>query len=185
MPRDAERVRISLQQAALELFAERGYDAVTGADIARRAGVTGRTFFRHFADKRDVLFGRDNELSDILVAAIAATPAGMRPWSRLLKAYQAAEPLFVAHRDVAVPRQRLIASSPTLQERAMAKTQMTIVALVIALENQGTPGDQARLLVPVAQAAANQAVTAWFQDGSIPLAEYLVQAFKRVHDLTV
>ena len=56
MPRNGEAVHRRLQQAALELFSERGYDQTTAAEIAARAGVTERTFFRHFADKREVLF---------------------------------------------------------------------------------------------------------------------------------
>jgi AcrR family transcriptional regulator len=56
MPRDAEKVRRRLQEAALKLFEERGYEQITAADIAAEAGVTQRTFFRHFPDKREVLF---------------------------------------------------------------------------------------------------------------------------------
>jgi len=69
-------VRLLLQEAALELYLERGYDKTTAGDIAARAGVTERTFFRHFADKREVFFDREAQLRDLLTGAVAAAPAG-------------------------------------------------------------------------------------------------------------
>ena len=64
-----------LQEAALALYAEHGFDQTTAAEIAERAGVTERTFFRHFADKREVLFGGSAELKERLVSAVAGAPA--------------------------------------------------------------------------------------------------------------
>ena len=63
------------EQAAIELFAERGFDATTVADIADRAGVTERTFFRHYADKREVLFAGEAELQSVFVDAVVHAPA--------------------------------------------------------------------------------------------------------------
>src|SRR5690348_17526879 len=73
-PNPSER----LAQAALELFAERGYENTTVIDIARRAGLTKSTFFRHFQDKREVLFG-DGTMTGWIVEAIAAAPATATP----------------------------------------------------------------------------------------------------------
>ena len=78
MPRSGDDARRRLQQAALELFRERGYEATTTAEIAARAGVTERTFFRHFADKREVLFEGPEILNRSLTAAIAAAPKNLR-----------------------------------------------------------------------------------------------------------
>ena len=68
MPRSGEQARRRLQQAALELYRAQGYDRTTTAEIAAQAGVTERTFFRHFADKREVLFDGEAVLRDILVS---------------------------------------------------------------------------------------------------------------------
>src|ERR1700753_3223479 len=64
-----------LQEAALDLYAERGFDQTTAAQIAARAGLTERTFFRHFADKREVLFGGSALLQERIVAGVANAPA--------------------------------------------------------------------------------------------------------------
>ena len=58
-----------LMQAALELYGERGFEQTTVAEIAQRAGLTERTFFRHFADKREVLFS--GEVDDLVLSALA------------------------------------------------------------------------------------------------------------------
>src|ERR1017187_7879014 len=68
-----------LQEAALALYSERGFDQTTAAQIAARAGLTERTFFRHFADKREVLFGGSALLQERIVAAVAGAPAADGP----------------------------------------------------------------------------------------------------------
>src|SRR5579871_1947436 len=122
MPRDGEKVRQSLQRAALELFKDRGYEQTTAAEIAARAGVTERTFFRHFADKRDVLFDGEAAFSEALMAAIINAPAALGPWQTLLVAFDSLKQMFVENPPTTEPRQQVIAATPTLQERAMAKS---------------------------------------------------------------
>src|SRR3954447_15095550 len=68
-----------LGQAAMELYAERGYEQTTVAEIAERAGLTARTFFRYFADKREVLFAGSDLLAERLVAALETAPASASP----------------------------------------------------------------------------------------------------------
>jgi AcrR family transcriptional regulator len=94
MPRSGEKVRRRLQQAALELYGERGYDQTTAAEIAAKAGVTERTFFRHFADKREVLFDGETLLSEVLTSAVRDAPVGFGPWDTLFRAFRSAEYLF-------------------------------------------------------------------------------------------
>src|ERR1700678_2062171 len=86
-------VRLRLQRAALELYAEHGYGRTTAADIAALAGVTERTYFRHFPDKREVLFDGDAELRSALAAAVAGAPAGLSPLPALLEAFRSAAPI--------------------------------------------------------------------------------------------
>src|SRR5579859_716772 len=68
-----------LEQAALQLFMERGFEQTTVAEIAQRAGLTERTFFRHFADKREVLFGGAGTLQELVVRNIAGAPESAAP----------------------------------------------------------------------------------------------------------
>src|SRR6201994_4478736 len=117
MPRNGEKVHRRLQGAALELFQERGYDQTTAASIAARAGVTERTFYRHFPDKRETLFDGQAALQETLIEAILAAPPETAPLRVLLDAFSAIEPLFEANRAFAAPRQAVIAATPALRER--------------------------------------------------------------------
>src|SRR5450432_2979364 len=123
MPRNGDEVRLRLQEAALELYLERGYDKTTTGDIAARAGVTERTFFRHFADKREVFFDGEATLRSVLVTTIAEAPSGLPPLSVLLAAFSAVVPIIEENRAVAEARAPVIGSTPALRERALAKTE--------------------------------------------------------------
>ena len=101
MPRDGEVVRRRLRQAALELFEARGYERTTSAEIAARAGVTERTFFRQFPDKREALFDGEGELAKVLVAAIQQAPSALGIWDVLLAAFQATVPFLVENQPFA------------------------------------------------------------------------------------
>src|SRR5271154_4684065 len=79
MTRWEPNARGRLEQAALDLYSERGYEQTTVAEIAKRAGLTERTFFRHFADKREVLFAGAGELQDSLVSAVVSMPGSVGP----------------------------------------------------------------------------------------------------------
>src|ERR1035441_9970668 len=94
-----------LERAALELYIERGFDQTTVAEIAARAGLTERTFFRHFADKREVLFAGAGELQDFLVSTLASTPDSAAPIDAVAAALEAAGALLQERRDYAGQRQ--------------------------------------------------------------------------------
>lgn len=183
MPRSGDEARRRLQEAALELYAERGYDATTTAEIAARAGVTERTFFRHFADKREVLFGGEAELRDTMVGAITEAPAGTAPLDLVVSAYLAAVPLFVAGRPVAERRARLIATAPALQERAHAKSAALADAVVSALVARDIPEPTARLAAQVGAAAFQRAGAQWYPEPSQDLAGLLRSAVDEVRGL--
>jgi AcrR family transcriptional regulator len=184
MPRSGEKVRRRLQQAALELFAERGYELTTAAEIAAKAGVTERTFFRHFADKREVLFGGETALGDTLNSAMREAPAELGPWDTLFRAFRSAERLFVENRSFAEPRHRIIDSNPALQERALAKTRSLIAGLASALRERGVADHEAMLAAQMGMAALGHAVACWFDDNSRDLGDHLAQAFGKVRDLS-
>jgi len=184
MPRDGEKVRKSLQWAALELFRERGYEETTAAEIAAKAGVTERTFFRHFPDKRDVLFHGEAEFSEALTAAIRSAPQSLGPWDTLFTAFSAVKHMFVENRPFTEPRQHVIAANPALQERAMAKTRSLITAVTSALSERGLTGSQAKLTAWMGIATFSYGVEAWFNDSSIDLSEHIAGAFKEAHNLS-
>jgi AcrR family transcriptional regulator len=184
MPRSGDKVRRRLQQAALELFGERGYELTTAAEIAAKAGVTERTFFRHFADKREVLFDGESVLSEALQIAVREAPTQLGPWDTLLRAFGSAEYLFVENRPFAEPRHRLIAGTPALQERALAKTRSLIAGLASALRERGIPEHEAVLAAQMGMAALAHAVARWFDEPCSNLSEHLSQAFLKVRDLS-
>ncbi|MET0955720.1 MAG: TetR family transcriptional regulator [Cryobacterium sp.] len=129
------RGRLTL--GALELFAERGYEQTTAAEIAERAGVTERTFFRHFPDKREVLFMGSKHLQERVVAAIMAAPPAMPPLDVVGVAMESAAAFLEEDRDYARKRWAVIASTPSLQERELLKMASLGAACAEALRARG------------------------------------------------
>lgn len=168
----------------MTLFQTRGYEQTTAADIAAEAGVTQRTFFRHFPDKREVLFDGEAEFIDLLTTGVLSAASGLGPWDTLLHACRSAEPLFVENRSFSAPRRLIIAANPALQERAQMKSQDVMAALALALGRRGVPDRSANLVAQMGMAAMGHAVAGWFEDGSTPLGAYIERAFRQVHDLS-
>jgi AcrR family transcriptional regulator len=184
VPRSGDKSRRRLQQAALELYIERGYDQTTATEIAARAGVTERTFFRHFPDKREVLFDQGTVLRDAVVRALAEAPAALRPFDALLRAFHSAEQFFEDNRPIAGPRQIVIANTPALQERELAKNAEMVAALADVLRRRGVEGRLATLAAEVGMAAFGHAYASWLEDGSVGFSAHLDRAFKQVRHLT-
>lgn len=184
MPRSGEDARRRLQQAALELFAERGYEAVTTAEIAARAGVTERTFFRHFADKREALFDGEEAFRDALSDGVAAAPAGLSPMAMLAFAFVAVLPILEANRGFSEPRAAVIAQNPALQERVLTKTAGLIEALAVSLGRRGVEIEAARLAAQVGMAAFAYAIRTWATDPDAGLETHLSRAFERLQGLS-
>lgn len=184
MPRNGEEVRRRLQLAALELYRERGYEETTAAEIAAKAGVTERTFFRHFPDKREVLFDGDTAFTEALANAVHEAPPSLGVWDTLFVAFNAVKQMFIENRPFTEPRQRVIASNPALQERAVAKTRAVTATLASALTARGIPSPQANLAAQMGMATLSHAVAAWFADGSIELGEHIARSFEEVRDLS-
>lgn len=141
-----------MMRAAIELFAERGFDKTTAGDIAERAGVTERTFFRHFADKREVLFAGSDVMERTAYDAITAAPADLTPLDAALTGMVAAGGLLADRHDHAVRRARIVAANPSLHERELLKLAALTEATVSALRGRG-------VTEPTAGLAAHSAVT--------------------------
>jgi AcrR family transcriptional regulator len=134
-----------LQQAASELFLDQGYDQTSVADIAARAGLTERTFFRHFVDKREVLFSGAAELQERLVQALDGLPPGLPPIEAVRTAVETMTTLFHGRRAFARERQRIIVEHPDLLERELIKRAHLTALLAQALERRGVPAASANL----------------------------------------
>ena len=177
MPRNGDEVRRLLQEAALELYLERGYDKTTAGDIAARAGFTERTFFRHFADKREVFFGGEAELRDLLTSAVAAVPAGIKPLPALRAAFHQAVPLIERNLPVTERRAPVIVATPALKERALAKNAALVTALTDALRARGVAEQLAGLCAQVGMDTYSIAIRRWRADPADDLHTHLDRAF--------
>ena len=145
MSRWEPNARGRLEQAALELFEERGFEQTTVADIADRAGLTKRTFFRHFADKREVLFAGGEEFQNVFVRSLAGAPASAPPLDAVGASLEAAGAMLQERHAFARRRQAVIASSPELQERERIKLASIAEALAATLRERGVAEPAASL----------------------------------------
>jgi AcrR family transcriptional regulator len=132
-------------QAAFELYGERGYEQTTVAEIAKRAGLTERTFFRHFADKREVLFAGADALREQLVSTVVEAPASLAPIDAAAAGLEAAGAFIQDGGELAQQRQAIIASSAELQERELIKLASLAAALADALRRRGVEDPAASL----------------------------------------
>jgi AcrR family transcriptional regulator len=151
-----------LQEAALALFSERGFDQTTAAEIAARAGVTERTFVRHFADKREVLFGGFALLQERIVSGVAGAPARDAPLEAVARGLDAAAAfLGEGRRDLTAQRQAVIASNPELRERELAKLAHYAAAVAAILRQRGVSALQATLAAEAGMAVLRVAIGSW------------------------
>ncbi|HEV8063945.1 MAG TPA: TetR family transcriptional regulator [Acidimicrobiales bacterium] len=161
-----------LQEAALALYSERGFDQTTAAQIAERAGLTERTFFRHFADKREVLFGGSARLQERIVAGVASAPAGDSALDAVARGLEEAAGLLGEfRRDLSRQRQAVIAANPELRERELAKLADYAAAVALALHHRGVGEPQATLAAEAGMTVLRLALQQWAgQDDGRPLA---------------
>ncbi|MGW4524583.1 TetR/AcrR family transcriptional regulator [Amycolatopsis sp. NPDC004378] len=184
MPRSGDEARRRLQQAALELYQERGFDRTTTAEIAARAGVTERTFFRHFPDKREVLFDGEATLRAELVKSVAGAPAGEPPLAVLLGAFRKSGRILEGNRSFAEPRLAVIAATPALRERDLAKAAAMADALAAALRERGVPVRLAALAAHIGWLTFHHAAGAWIEESARSLDEHLDEAFADLRGLS-
>jgi AcrR family transcriptional regulator len=170
-------VRVRLQRAALELYAERGFDRTTAADIAALAGVTERTYFRHFPDKREVIFDGDAETRAALVDAVSSAAAGLPPLPALLEAFLSVAPMLERDRPVKELRHRIVASTPELQERDLMKWALLTDAVTEALEQRAAPPGLASLAAACGTAVLTRARLQWLAGSQCDYATLLTDAF--------
>ncbi|MEU9789158.1 helix-turn-helix domain-containing protein [Streptomyces sparsogenes] len=164
MSRWEPNARGRLEQAALELYSERGYEQTTVAEIAKRAGLTERTFFRHFADKREVLFAGAASLEELLVATVAELPESASPIDAVTAALDAAAAAFGERRAHARKRQTVITANAVLKERELIKLASLSAALADTLRGRGVGEPAASLTAEVGVAVFKVAFERWIEE---------------------
>jgi AcrR family transcriptional regulator len=164
MSRWEPNARGRLEAAAMALYAERGFEQTTVAEIAARAGLTERTFFRHFTDKREVLFYGAPALQELLVSTVASAPDAAAPIDAVAAAVEAAAALLQERRDGARLRQAIIAANPELQERELIKLANLASALAGALRERGVSEPGASLTAEAGVAVFRIAFARWVGD---------------------
>ena len=162
MPRWDPQSEERLRSAAIELFLERGYENVTVAQIADRAGLTRRTFSRYFTDKRDVLFAGSERLPGLLAQALARADPELAPFDALITALADVGAVLGARvAPHAVQRREVIARSPELQERGRTKFAAVADALAAGLIQRGSDPASATLLADVGVAIFRSGFDRW------------------------
>ncbi|HEX3519508.1 MAG TPA: helix-turn-helix domain-containing protein [Solirubrobacteraceae bacterium] len=152
-----------LMQAAFELYHEHGFEQTTVAEIASRAGLTERTFFRHFADKREVLFAGADALTDLMVSTVVDAPASLMPIEAAAAGLEAAGALIQEGGELPQQRQAIIAASAELQERELIKLASLASALADALRARGVVEPAAILAAEAGIAVFKVAFGRWVQ----------------------
>jgi AcrR family transcriptional regulator len=166
MGRWEPNARGRLEKAAMELYGERGFDQATVAQIAERAGLTERTFFRHFADKPEVLFAGSGRLQELLVQTVADAPATATPIDAVAAGIEAIGTALQEGRGRAFARQRhsIVAASAELRERELNKMSSLAGALAETLRGRGVGQQAASLLAEIAIAVFRISFERWVSE---------------------
>lgn len=183
MGKHGKKMRQRLRQSALELYAGRGYDQTTTAQIATRAGVTERTFFRYFTDKREVLF-EEEALRDTLLDSMADAPTTLAPFGALIWAFSSTEALLEEHRASSELQLQIIAATPALQERHLAKLASLTANIASALQKRGIDDRESSFAAQVGMVAYGHAVVSWRENPSSTLGSHLLTAFDTLRALS-
>jgi AcrR family transcriptional regulator len=156
-----------LREAAITLFDEQGFEKTTVAQIAERAGMNRRTFFHHFADKREVVFAGQDTSEELIAAGIRDQPEAVDPLHAAVAGLvRAADTVYEQFREGAVLLGRVIAASPELQERELVKRAGLADRITAALRERGTAGPAAVVAAWTAVAVFFVARNRWNQPGN-------------------
>ena len=174
-----------LGKAAMELYTQQGFEPTTVAEIARRAGLTERTFFRHFADKREVLFAGAAQLQAIMVGALVNAPKDVAPIDAVTAGVEAAATA-LPDRAYARMRHALIAKNPILQERELIKMAALAAAFAESLRQRGVEEPAASLAAEAGIAVFRISFDRWVGgDGEPDLLELMREGFDELKLLSV
>jgi AcrR family transcriptional regulator len=184
MGRWEPNARGRLAQAALTLYAEQGFEQTTAAEIARLAGLKERSFFRHFADKREVLFYGTDSVRDLLVRAIAEAPSSAAPMDAVTAALRVVADMVQENPETARLRYAVVSASAELRERELIKLAELAAAMAGALRERGIPASAASLAAETGIAVYRVAFARWITDaGRQELQEILRESIEELRDV--
>jgi len=178
--------RERLQAAALELFTTRGFEHVTAAEIAQSVGLTERTFFRHFSDKREVLFYGQQQFLQAFVGGVDAAPPDASPLEVIASALHAAASFFPdERRPYSRMRQSVIDLNPALRERELHKLANLAATVAQALRARGIGEPAATLAAQSGATVFGIAFSQWIREGETrSLSDIASDVLHELHTLT-
>ena len=169
----------------MQLYVERGFEQTTVAEIAQLAGVTARTFFRYFADKREVLFAGSTDLQQRLVDALESTPGSAAPMEAVSAALAAAAQALGQHREYSRQRQSVINANADLRERELIKMASLSAALAEGLRRRGVDEPDASLAAEAGIVVLRVAFERWIsQQSDGELAQVMRESLDRLKTVT-
>jgi AcrR family transcriptional regulator len=172
-------------QAAITLFAEQGYQATTTVEIAERAGLTQRTFFRYFSDKREVLFSGSDELGHLWLEAVTAEPPETAALSVVTAGLDPVAEMFIERHDFARLRAGIIEANPELKERELIKLQALAGAIEAALIERGVSASAATLAAQAGVTVFHVAFASWVQQNDpIALKRFMDESLQELRSVT-
>jgi AcrR family transcriptional regulator len=175
-----------LAKAALVLYDDQGFENTTVAEIAEAAGVTERTFFRHFPDKREVLFAGGIDLGALAAEGVAAAPPGLAPLDAAMAGLNEFVAVIGGRHEFAARRRRIIDTNPELRERDLIKNAEMSATLAGALRDYGLEEESATLAAEAAVGVFRVAWDRWTANAEekTPLADLVAESLKRMRALT-
>ncbi len=174
-----------LAAAAITLFDEQGYEETTVAEIAAAADLTKRTFFRYFADKREVLFSGSHELEHRWLEAVAGAPEDADALAAATAGFDPVAEMFLERHQFAGIRSRIIASNAELQERELIKLQNLAASIASALVDRGVCANAAILASQAALTVFHVAFTRWVaQDDPAALRQLMDESLEELRAVT-
>ncbi len=186
MSRWEPNARDRLERAAVELFIEQGFAETTVPQITARAGLTTRTFFRHFADKREVLFARDEELPAVVAQIAADAPASLSPMMLIAHALETvAATRLEGQLAYLRTRRAVIQADEGLRERELRKLSALSDAISRGFRTRGLDEMTSMLAAQLAVTVFSVTISRWLdQDGEQPLSELVHDTLRALRSVT-
>jgi AcrR family transcriptional regulator len=171
-----------IEEVALDLMIDRGYDEISPEEIADASGVSRRTFFRHFPGGKEELVLRDfARRTELLHEALAARPPHEPALEALRQSVLASASSFDADREAALARARILESRPELFARMVAAQALDLDALVnlIAVRLAVDPSVDMRptILVSVSLTALTISLRIWMSGSARTMVDLVSEAF--------
>ncbi len=175
-----------MERAAIELFIEQGFAETTVPQITARAGLTTRTFFRHFADKREVLFTVEEEFPALVSGLMADAPASLSPMALIAQGLEIiAVTRFEGQREYLRTRRLVIRSDEGLRERELRKLSVLSEAIILGFLNRGVDELTSTLAAQIAVTVFGVAIDRWLdQDEEQPLSDLVHDTLRTLRSVT-